>query len=206
MPKNTTSSKMMIEKTIIMMYGHPVGGKTTTAKILKKNLNCHLLQTCDIRRELYFSNSFATISSRAITHQQVYTHIIEQIISLTRNKNNIILDGSFKWTWQRKPVYRIVEQNGYQLVVIECVCNNLDVIKKRLNLREELGDAEAEGKGYVNYQYYWDVLNPIEDDTEYSKVFVNRLTYDTYQRHVIPSKVTTPIGGEIHKLLVNLNS
>ncbi len=151
-----------MSKHIIMMNGFTASGKSTTAiKIFNKLENVQILHTAFIRKELgLYPNQqeslkykFELDDERFIAVSKiVYNEVLNKAGKILETFDNVILDATYNFKWQRQQVYEFAKNVDAHITIINCVCNDEEKIIKRLQKRKiSKDDLLSEASEYETY-------------------------------------------------------
>lgn len=160
--------KFTMKSQIIIMYvGFPATGKTTSAQRLHFELSdsqsVELLTTVSIRESLGLMDDLYSETDRS----RVYTEMVNRVEErLAAGVDVIILDGNFNKKSRREPVYALLEKHNADILVIECKVQDMDHIRKRLEIRKTRQDDPAHRASSMDLYYMIkDDADPVEQDT-----------------------------------------
>jgi len=106
---------------VYIVTGLPLSGKTTVSEIIKHQTGALLLNTDDIRKDLYPDDRL--MPDGDFTSEQIdgIYNIIPKIVKTIAGGNsceNIVVDGTFRAEEQRRAVKMAAEQAGHQVLVL----------------------------------------------------------------------------------------
>ena len=121
---------------VLIMYGNPATGKTTTAKAVQEYCSqfsrTSLISTSNLREEIGLTDLHSTPE-----REEVYQLMVERVKNAMRwKKVNIVLDGNFTKFVTRKLVYDEAVKHGYQIFVAHCLVSDEGIISQRLEKRK----------------------------------------------------------------------
>lgn len=120
---------------LILVCGLPATGKSTIANRLARRLNATLLRTDVVRKELFPAPGYTEEEKNL-----VYDITLLVARYLLRSGVRVVIDGTFYKRAGRVRAYRLAEETGKRLVIVECTCPD-EVIQARMRgrgLREGL--------------------------------------------------------------------
>lgn len=143
---------------IYVVTGLPGTGKTEVSQILNELLGGSYINTDDIRNDIFLKKP--SINSIKIGQQFEVVYkvlpIIVNSILLQNLGSNIILDGTFRFRWQRDSIIEIGEEKNIPVAIIKVVYSKDEVIKKRMELRKAHGH-------HADFQTYLSAIKEYED-------------------------------------------
>jgi histidinol-phosphate phosphatase family protein len=153
---------------LIIMHGLTASGKSTYAKRVAKNLGADLFHTAIIRKELSLDTGFSfLLDDRKFTEvisPKVYSEMIRRArFSLNMGKD-VILDGSFCLRWEREMAYSLARETQQEMVILDCICDELEEIKRRLEERRKSNDPLSEAKDINTYYSLKEKSDPIAEE------------------------------------------
>jgi len=145
---------------LIIMHGFQASGKSTTAKLLGRELDAHIVATHQIRAEIATKE---TAYTKEMT-KKIYDIALERAESILRGNEVVIIDAMFAKRDQRNLAYQIAEKYNTKIVIVDCICPDIDLIKHRVEDRVNIDSPEAEGDKMEYYYRTKAVTEPIEGD------------------------------------------
>lgn len=176
----------------VMLCGHTAAGKTSLAKNIKLHLKFPIIHTFKIRHGLFSyltepADYILTAKRYQETAAKVYCNLNLQFEDLIQKiDKGLILDGSFPFKEYREPIYKICKKYDVFLTVIECTCDDIDEVKRRLKERKE--DATLlpteRARDYEVYESSLKDSNYIKNEQELKDqgCLSCFLIYDTYTK------------------------
>ena len=145
---------------IVICYGLPGTGKTTVGRAIAGRLNCPLLSTDEIRKQLIDKPRY-TREEREL----IYKVIFLLIEFAQRHLPNVVLDGTFTESKLREDVAELARRLGAEFYFIKCVCDEQTVLSRIRNRTDSFSDATEET--YFHLREHWEagVLPHFELDT-----------------------------------------
>uniref|UniRef100_A0A7S3QRC4 Uncharacterized protein n=1 Tax=Dunaliella tertiolecta TaxID=3047 RepID=A0A7S3QRC4_DUNTE len=118
---------------LILMKGHPGSGKSTLASSISQALGIPICDKDDIRDcfQPYVMKENADIDWNGLSYQ-VLLQIVKRQLS---NGISAVVDTPLARVSLYQTFEEAAEQFGAKLVVVECVCSNLEEWKSRINAR-----------------------------------------------------------------------
>ena len=141
---------------LILVRGLTGVGKSTLAMALADTLGSDLLQTDAIRRELFPAGdphaSFGQGIYQPEHRQQVYDELLVRAEQLLRQRQSVILDGTFLTTELRERVLTLGERQRAAALIVTCYCPP-EVAAERIAARRSAGSSLSESRPeYVRLQ------------------------------------------------------
>lgn len=187
---------------ILMMNGYTAVGKSSLALFLSRTLsNFIVLHTAVTRKELRLAvgqkgapdyqyklddEIFIGVSSK------VYKNILEKAEGYLDSGNNVILDGTYNFTWQRSEVYKLALNKSVPLVIVRCLCSNELEIRRRLNKRAlESETPLAEANEWETYLSTKQLSESINGDVMPDGQNPHIIEYDSFDRVITRMKCET---------------
>lgn len=169
---------MNVRKHLFILHGFQATGKSTTAKILSDLLGIEIIATHRVREELFPTQVLYTREAIQAVYEQVISRATQEL-----QDRSVIIDAMFAKRHQRQMAYQAAHNCGAQVIVIHCICDDLNEIIRRVDLRRTQVGSEAEGN---RMQYYYrskassEILDgdTLPDSSKPLVVFVD--TYNTY--------------------------
>lgn len=137
---------------LILVCGLPATGKSTIAYRLARRLNAVLLRTDVVRKELLPVPRY-TYEEKEL----VYNTTLLIARYLLRSGLRVVIDGTFYKRVVRVRAYRLAEETGKRLVIVECVCPD-EVIRTRMRNRALREDIPTD----ADYQVYLKIKEEFE--------------------------------------------
>jgi predicted kinase len=163
-----------MQKTIIMMHGNPLSGKSTIAKTISENTGYRIIESVRTRfNELnpetsvdMFDETLPQVrESKDFSYKRMLLHAAED---LKRGKS-VILDATFHKAYRRKWAYDLAESTGAELVIVHCSYDDEIGIRKMLDERKQDQDYRYNLlNDWEQYLTMVDQADPIEEDSRFS--------------------------------------
>ncbi len=158
---------------VVVMFGYPATGKTYTSRALQKycsQLNpTSLLTTFTIREELGLVDLHSDEQRK-----KVYREMMSRANSLMEaSSSHAILDGNFNKYTNRKAIYDLAVQHGYEVFVVHCDVTNHAVIEERLERRKNMPKSIEHAASTMDlYHLIKNTADPLEVDLQ-NKSLIN---------------------------------
>ncbi len=179
---------------VILMMGYTAAGKSTVAKKLAKNIDCDLYHSAIIRKELGFKFTkkeaeddffLMTSKEREPMDKAVYQKLAAKTKESLLNKNNVIIDASHFFKWQRKNLYKNVANLNPNIFILKIECPEEEILKRlkkrAKNFSESIFNETPSIKAYESSKI---ILEEPEDDT----VSMNKkpiiIAYNSYNKDI----------------------
>jgi predicted kinase len=115
---------------LVLIAGRPASGKSYFARLVAERLSAELLQTDNLRKQMFAVPSYSGRESGA-----VYAAAHRRISRLLASGRTVVFDATNLVERRRATVYRLAEQAGARLVIV-LAWAPLEVIRRRLAERE----------------------------------------------------------------------
>jgi len=112
---------------IIVVGGLSGTGKSTLARKMSESLGCQLIQTDEIRQQMYGKTELPADFDRGkyslLARQRVYAELIRRARALLRSGVSVVLDGTFSSAEALRQTRQIASDNRSHFFAIECTCD-----------------------------------------------------------------------------------
>lgn len=193
---------------IIMMAGYTATGKSSIAGYLARTLDADIFHSAVIRRELGLQPGKEEVDDffdyrkgkRDEVDRKVYAELALRAERSVKNGRHVIIDAGNFFRWQRENIYRIANAHDQDVVIVKAVCDDEEVIRKRLKRREEEYHRSPlnETPSWKTYEATKIVTEPCEED-DYN---VGIIDYDTLNGKI--RTVMDPASEDIKTSLENM--
>lgn len=187
---------------LIITFGYTATGKSTIARKISRDLNINLVSSSGITHELIPEMTsiedylFGTPSNNK-KNEIVYGEINSRVSDLVKERKAMIVDAFFPFRKYREGIYKISDL-GYNVAVLECICNNEEIIKKRICERvcnQELYPYTNERARNMEVYYSWiGYVEPIAGDTLPNGSPLKIIRYDTEKDRI--KLINFPLNGK----------
>lgn len=190
---------------VIMMNGYTGSLKSTMAKKLSKQMKLPLIAT-------YRFGTTLDKTKRANGNLRIrrYRLMCKEADYFFQNKTPIILDACFNLKKYRKMVYSRCKQfNVKNVVLIRCICSDIDLVKLRLQNRKKLkGAPEKDCFRLANYLYSVYVDEPPFQDKIFNDIKPSIIYFDSAKFKIIstlnPNPATKKVKKDFYKVIKTL--
>ncbi|MEN3044281.1 MAG: AAA family ATPase [Candidatus Hydrothermales bacterium] len=157
---------------VIALCGYTGAGKSYVANILEKKIDCVVLRSDIIRKELagidisvhVYDDFEKGIYSKDMT-ERVYSEMFERAKKAIMNSKNVILDASFLEKEKRDKLREFVRTLGVKLFILWIEASPF-LIKRRLEKRR---DDVSDGRWEIYLKQREKYEKPLEEDVMYIK-------------------------------------
>ena len=125
---------------IVLVFGLPATGKSWFARQFAEKLKASYLNTDMIRYQLGKTGQYDKDSK-----QEIYDELKDLALRNLKNKNDIIIDGTFHKKERREDFLNLADENDTEIYLVEIKASESKV-KERLKKRK--GYSEADFKVY----------------------------------------------------------
>ena len=209
---------------LVIVCGLPLTGKSTVSRQIAEDIKGKILRTDVIRKELFKEATLKDVMKsddpmlfdlekvfdvqvtipdkyqKMIWKQKkmVYDELFHRINALLRERETVILDGTFYQKNLRKRIYSITRENSTNVFLIECYCSE-DFIKERLTRRKKTpDDASNVDRLHVYLKLKESYERPVSDNEADSLPLI---FYDTGLQKVEMYNIKQ--GNEELKIVIN---
>ena len=162
---------------IAIMHGLTGTGKSTVARLIGRTLsNTVVFHSAVIRVRLgltpdnfkrsgeqyEFSLDDSTFTKKV--SQVVYQEMIQSARQAIKDGKNVVLDGSFSMSWQRKMVYGLVSELKLDCWIVHCVCVDEVNLHSRITSRQGKEDPFSEASSWSTYLSLRDKSDSLNED------------------------------------------
>jgi predicted kinase len=167
-----------MEQRVIVLSGLTACGKTTASKVLQSRFAFELASTHAIKSAFRLRD---TCSERE--RNRAYAELYRQASGALAQGGSIILDAGFNTRDQRASVHRLVQVRGAKLYLVSCICEDLSVIRERME-RRALAPLLPEHQAYTlaTYHHVKRTAQPVEQGE--LPAGASLLVYDTLHEHL----------------------
>jgi aminoglycoside phosphotransferase family enzyme/predicted kinase len=177
---------------VALIVGGLMGtGKSTLAAGLAERIGAELLQTDEVRREIFGASlepaSYGTGVYSAENRAQVYQVLFQHAADWMRHEVSVVLDGTFSTDILRRTALKIACEHGAEPLLVWCHCP-AQTARERIAARQARGECSSEARPELFDQQQFDA----------DAVHVADLP-------VCEVDTTLPLAAQIHAALAVLN-
>lgn len=182
---------------LIIMSGLQASGKSTTARTISRNSGAVLIANHEIRSRLTdWVDKYSPESTR---------HVYNTALSLAEEElyrnRSVILDAMYLTRHWREKAYGIAEKHGALPIVVNCVCPDLEIVKRRTRGRKDVSSPQAEGDEMKYYERTKAIAESLEGDFLSFPLAPLIITYNTANTTIETLHGSVPEIKTIVKLL-----
>jgi len=140
-----------MNKALITMCGLTCVGKSTLSNKLSASLGIKRISTDDVRIKLP-KEATEILNGNPMLRYVVYFHTLEIAQNILLKGQSVIIDGTFSGA------YFVAAKTGASVYVIECYCNNYNIIHQRFEKRKnnpifkEWASIESYHKKFLDFE------------------------------------------------------
>ncbi len=182
---------------VVIMSGLQACGKSTTAKVICRSTGFVLIANHHIRQQLPTKDELFAPSHTLMVEDLAFA-MAEAELSRSRS---VVLDGMHITRRSRQRAYALALKYNAIPLVIECICPDIEEIRRRVENRAGNGDPEAEGN---KMEYYWRtkaLQESIGDDVLASGLRPAVITFDTLNNRTFSNQSGDSAIRELNMLL-----
>lgn len=139
-------SKPLARPICIVVRGLSGTGKSTLAAALAEKLGIAHLQTDVVRKQLFPAATQAAYGQGCYTtaaRRMVYDAMLAQACERLRQRQSVIVDGTFLTTTSRAAAVELASRHGATLAVLDCRCP-LEIAERRIAQRAAVDHSESD--------------------------------------------------------------
>jgi aminoglycoside phosphotransferase family enzyme/predicted kinase len=157
--------------TLWVVCGMIASGKSTVAKALAEALQCRVLRSDLVRKQLFerraldfkevaFGEDIYSKEATSLTYGKLLLQAQKEI----ERGNSIILDATFSRRQQRREVLRLAADMDANTIFVECRCR-LEIIKQRLTERDALTQVSDARLDHLDaFKSWYEALDEISNE------------------------------------------
>lgn len=154
---------------LILVRGLPGTGKSTIAQTISEELGIELLQTDELRREMFGPPrdrvGFNEGRYRAESRSRVYDEMHRRAGELLKSETSVMLDATYLTAELRTAAARTATENDAQFLAVTCRCPD-EVALQRITAREQEGGSTSETRPeFFHEQRQMEEPDPPDFDT-----------------------------------------
>lgn len=188
-PEDFKKAESILQKFfVLLMNGYTLVGKSTMAQELSNILGTDIFHSAIIRKEIGLTPETKEKADKFFDYRtglreevdrKVYEKLAESAVLSLKKRENVILDGSYPFNWQRKLVYEQAISLDAEIFILRVVCGDEEEIKRRLKVRKEKFGSSPfhETPSWEAYLSIKEITEPVEEDIISEGKILNIIEY-----------------------------